>query len=98
MTQQHQRAPYRGNQEFPPPRYFLYQQLSYLLIYLFIYLFVGQIIWNSASIPSPSPSPTTTTTNIQTDHCRVYQRVNDVSVCYYIFQRRKNPLGFSNNL
>ena len=30
--------------------------------------------------------------------CRVYQRVNDVSVCYYIFQRRKNSLGFSNNI
>ena len=26
--------------------------------------------------------------------CRVYQNVNDVSVRYYIFQRRKHPLGF----
>ena len=25
---------------------------------------------------------------------RVYQSVNDVSVCYYIFQRRKNPQLF----
>ena len=30
--------------------------------------------------------------------CRVYQCVNDVSVCCYIFQRRKSPLGFSNSL
>ena len=29
---------------------------------------------------------------------RVYQSMKDVSICYYIFQRRKNPLGFSNNI
>ena len=26
--------------------------------------------------------------------CHVYQGMNDVSVCYYIFQRRKNPAAF----
>ena len=30
--------------------------------------------------------------------CRVYLSMKDVSVRYYIFQRRKNPLGFSNNI
>ena len=30
--------------------------------------------------------------------CRVSQSVKDVSVCHYIFQRRKSPLGFSNNI
>ena len=30
--------------------------------------------------------------------CRVYQSEKDVSVCYYIFQRRKIPLGFSNSI
>ena len=30
--------------------------------------------------------------------CRVYQSLNDVLVCYYIFWRQENPLGFSNNI